>query len=181
MKSVTLSSGLGQFIAVAAPIGALLITLFIVYPAWGRYGDVQKKIARQRKELKQLQAAPLPPGDPVLAAADDVPGEPSRFLGEIAALAGKSQCEVRGFETQGDSKAGRSIRPIRSKITVAGRYPNVRAFLAEIHKATRLYVVTDVSLRTGAGGGPGQTEATVGIERYVAPVTLVAASAQPGG
>jgi hypothetical protein len=182
MRPISLNSGFSQFVAVMAPIGALLITLLVVYPAWGRYSEVRARVQMQEAELRALKAAPLPPRDPVLPAADQAPGEPSQFLGEMAALAGASQCEITGLDTQQSQSAPSArVQPLRTKITVAGRYPAIRAFLARIQNASRLYVVTELSVR---GRAPGtavdevghRVDATIGIERYVAPVQVSTAS-----
>src|SRR5689334_13812928 len=47
-------------VAVVIPLVALCLSLFVVYPAWGRYNGLRAQIAQQERELSDLRTAPLP-------------------------------------------------------------------------------------------------------------------------
>lgn len=180
---VSASPQFQQILAVGVPIVALVISLAVVYPAWGRYGEIREQVDKQQKELATLKATPLPPRDPVLPAVNDSPAESALFLGQIVALTLAPQCRFVGLDTApgAGAKAGSAIRPVRTKVEVEGQYPQIRQFLAQVAGAPRLFVVTslDVASRPSSQPGqlPGGLHATVELERYLVPATGAAKSA----
>ena len=166
-----------QRLAIFVPLIALALSLFVVYPAWGRYGALNQQIARQRDDLEKLKAEP-PPVAPGLVAptADDVPSEPPEFLGEIRSLAAEANCHLAGFDLSPSDKsvAVGAVRAVRAKIDLEANYVQIRDFLFRLNHAGRLLAVTDLTL-ISADTGPrgtapsGPLHATLNIERYVAP------------
>jgi len=171
---VAFKASAASFAAVMAPIIAMLLTLTVVYPTWIRYTAIREEIETRSAYLRRLEAAQLPAHGSLVAAADDIPGEPSAFLGEMAALANASQCELTGLALVPTLPEPGTIRPIRVNITIAGTYPAIRSFLARLRRTQRLFVVAEVSLHAIgdsrlAAAPVRRVEATIGIERYVAP------------
>jgi hypothetical protein len=175
-----------MLLAFGVPIAALLISLFIVYPAWGRYGEQQDRITHLQAELSALKAAPVPPPVRTQPAADDTPAESSQFLGQMNRAAAGAQCALISLDAASvaSSKAGSAkdpseVRAVRARIVVEGPFRQIRSLLWELQHGTRLFVVTDLSLAHSASGSnkqagqatetDGRVRATIGLERYVAP------------
>ncbi len=180
MQAFRMNPEIQQRLAVVVPLLALGLSLFVVYPGWGRYGQLKDKITAQRKELADLKAAEPPQPGPVQPTANDQPSEPSEFLGLITQLASQTQCTISGLDASSVEKAKDAsvVRNIRARVEVQGRYPNVRQFLSMISHSPRLLVVTDVTVASltsvGNPGLPqaaqsGLVRATIEIERYIAP------------
>lgn len=174
MRRFQLSPKAQEVLAVSVPILALLISLMGVYPSWGRYTEQRREVQKQRQELAKLKAAPLPPRDPVLPAAEDLPSESAQFLGQIAALTIVPQCRLVGLDTAAMAPpvSNGRIKAVRTKVEVEGRYPQIRRFLAQLASAPRLFVVAglDISLQHRSRSQPGEAgalRAVVDVERYV--------------
>lgn len=173
-----------QRVAVVVPLLALAISMFLVYPAWGRYRNLQEKVDKQHKELKQLTEAALPTPGPIQPAGPDQASEPAEFLGLMTRLTMQANCEFLGLENTAVEKRkdNTAVRPVRAKVDIQGRYPAVRKFLSELSRAPRLLVVSDIMLSavtqaTSKTGAPtGLVRATIEVERYVAPPLPVAVS-----
>jgi hypothetical protein len=172
MRLATISPQNQQRLAVLAPLVALFLSLFVVYPAWGRYNDLRAENEKKGRELEALRAIPIPEPGPVRPAADDLPSELPQFLGHISALAAVANCRIVGFESlpaAGKEEAATGgVRARQAKVELEDPYPRVRDFLAQLARADRLFVVAGVELSRGKG----QAEAlhtTITIERYVAP------------
>jgi len=162
-------------IVVAAPLLALAVTLLLVYPAWSQLGIAQRDVLEKEKTLRTLQET-QPRVERVIPAAEDRPGEPARFLGEINDLAAAAGCTFRNYDVQatstpppssppagnpasgspasgspasGSPPAGSetsNVRPLQVKITLVGSYADIREFLARLARAPRIYTVTALSL-----------------------------------
>lgn len=165
-----------QRLAVLVPLVALGLSLFVVYPAWGHYGELNQSIQQRRNELKELKAAPpITPG-PLAAAADDVPSEPPQFLGDIRRMAADAHCRLIGFDLSppGQNASSGPVRALRARIEMEAEFVQVRDFLFRLNHTDRLFVVTDLALTTSLANNPaipvtGPLHATIEIERYVAP------------
>ena len=179
MRLTTISPENQQRIAVVVPIVALVLSLFVVYPAWGRYGELNGKIGKQRAELNTLRNSPIPAPGPIKPTADYQPSEPPQFFGMISALAQQAGCRVVGYDiisSTDKTKAEGPIRALRAKVEIEAEYPQIRAFLTRLSEAPRLFVVTDLSImrstgsaRASQGVPTGPLKAAIEIERYVAP------------
>src|SRR5690242_11980149 len=99
MRAPTVSPATQQVVVVALPLLALAVTLLLVYPAWTQLGEARSDVAQKEKTLRTLQETPLT-RERVIPAAEDRPGEPARFLGEINDLALASGCSFKGWEVQ---------------------------------------------------------------------------------
>lgn len=186
LGNVTLGPQVQQLLAVGVPLAAIGLTLGVVYPTWGRLQTVRLRVAQQQAELRELRAAPLPPRDPVLPAADDVPSEPSLFIGTIAQMAASHQCDLISLVVQGEEtpKGSELIRPVRTRITVRGRYVQIRSLISQLKRSPRLYVLTDLDVNSTFGSGRptygrGNLTAAMTLERYVTPPMTLTASAAP--
>lgn len=170
-----------QKLAIFVPLIALVLSLFVVYPAWGHYGELARKVEAQRHELEKLKAAPDIARDPVAPAADDVPTEAPQFFGQMKALAAEARCEVKVDAGSPDKVQNiGAVRSVRGRVDMDASYIQVRDFLFRLSHANRLFAVTDLSLTKATGGGrmsvpAGPLHATIEIERYVIP------SAKPAG
>jgi len=161
------------------PIVALLLSLFVVYPTWGRYTDLRTRIGVQRAERDGLRAAPRPDVGAVVPAENDLPSEPPKFLGQVRLLADLAGCRVKGFELSPTPKSeGQPARAVRAHVEIEGRYSQIRNFLVSLTSAPRLYVITELNMEAAKIPGsnqPGavlgiksnQLNAGIGIERYV--------------
>src|SRR5437763_16824462 len=99
MRGLSMSPGTQQIVVVAAPLLALAVTLLLVYPTWSELGEAQRQVAQKETTLRTLQETP-PRVEHVIPAAEDRPGEPARFLGELTDLAAASGCTFRGWDVQ---------------------------------------------------------------------------------
>jgi hypothetical protein len=186
MPFVAVRPEIQQRLAIFVPIIALVLSLFVVYPAWGRYGELNQKIAQQQSQLRDLKATPVVAPGPVAPTAADLPSEPPQFLGEMRKMATEANCRVVGFDITPSDKATTTgpVRAVRAKIDLEARYVQVRDFLYQLDHAARLYVVTDLTMTAAAPVGAqsaataspnvpaasaGLLHATIEIERYVAP------------
>ena len=180
MQAFRMNPEIQQRLAVVVPLLALGLSLFVVYPGWGRHGVLKDKITAQRKELADLKAAAPPQPGTVQPTANDQASEPSEFLGLITQMASQTQCMVSGLDASTVEKAKDTsvIHNIRARVEVQGRYPGVRQFISMISHSPRLLVVTDVtlaSLTSVANPGlpqaaqSGLVRATIEVERYIAP------------
>jgi Tfp pilus assembly protein PilO len=175
LRLITISPENQQRLAVLVPLVALALSLFVVYPAWGRYSDLQSKIEQQQQELNTLKSTPVPEPGPVRPAAEAQPTEPPQFLAQIAFMAAVAHARIIGFDlvpAEGARESG-TVRAVRAKIDLEGQYYQMREFLAQLARADRLYVVADMNL-TPSGGAKqaapgGSVHATFTIERYVTP------------
>lgn len=178
MSLLTLKPENQQRLAVFVPIIALILSLFVVYPAWGRYRELKMAIRAQRTELETLRATPIPPAGSVDPTAQDSPSEPPQFLGRIRSMAAETGCRLSGFDVSATEKKGTApLRAVRARVELEGQYYQVRNFVMQLGRAPRLYVITDFSL---AGKPPpgqqaaihsqtGPLHASIEIERYVSP------------
>jgi hypothetical protein len=179
MPLLTIKPENQQRLAVFVPLVALTLSVFVVYPAWGRYRGLQATIQTHRKELETLKATPIPPIGAVTPTAEDKPSEPPQFLGQIRSLAAESGCRVRGFDvSSNDKKEADPVRPVRARVELEGHFYQVRNFLTQLNHTPRLYVVTDFSLtgKTLAEQSANRAQmdllrASIEIERYVSPAT----------
>jgi hypothetical protein len=180
MSLLTIKPENQQRLAVLVPIVALVLSLFVVYPALGRYRALQATIQTERNELTTLRATPIPQIGPVVPTAEDSPSEPPQFLGQIRTLAAAAGCRLSGFEVSPTEKKAHSpLRAVRSRVELDGQFYQVRNFLTQLGGAPRLYVVTDFSLtnqqstsgQTAKSSQTGPLRASIEIERYVAAAT----------
>ncbi|MCW3097138.1 MAG: Pilus assembly protein PilO [Chthonomonadaceae bacterium] len=180
MPLLTIKPENQQRLAVLVPIIALILSLFVVYPAQGRYRDLQKTIQTERKELETLRATPIPTVGPVAPTAEESPSEPPAFLGQIRMLAAETGCRVSGFDVSAaGSKDTAPLRVVRARVELEGQFYQIRNFLTQLGRAPRLYVVTDFSLTGKTPVGPQSANsspsnllhASIEIERYVASAT----------
>jgi len=187
-------------IVVAAPLLALAVTLLLVYPAWSQLGIAQRDVLEKEKTLRTLQET-QPRVERVIPAAEDRPGEPARFLGEINDLAAAAGCTFRNYDVQatstpppssppagnpasgnpasGSPPAGSetsNVRPLQVKITLVGRYADIREFLSRLARAPRIYTVTALSLAPETTSSKNvlpdeRLVAILTIERYLVSAT----------
>jgi len=180
MRIATVSPGTQQMIIVLLPLLALAASLLLVYPEWMQLGTAQREVAQKEQRLRTLQETP-PTIESVIPAVEDRPGEPARFLGEINDLAAVSGCTFRGWEVQTSgtppSEGAKSeVRPVQVKITLAGRYADIRQFLARLSGAPRIYTVTALSLAPAPDSEKNilpdaRLVAILTIERYLVSAT----------
>lgn len=168
-------------LAIAMPIAALLLSLFVVYPTWGRYTALLSTLTADRKALDVLKASPRPDVGPIRAVEEGLPSESPGFLGQVRRLAQLSGCRMKGFDVSaGPAQPVGIVRAVRSHVELEGRYPQIRDFLLRVVYAPRLYVVTECTVvpaattvsavgRKEAGSAPGTLRASIEIERYVTP------------
>ncbi|HLV81296.1 MAG TPA: hypothetical protein VKT32_13505, partial [Chthonomonadaceae bacterium] len=163
-------------LAILVPLVALALSLFVVYPAWGNYNDLNQRIARQRSDLQKLKEAPpiAAPGL-VAPAADDMPSEPPEFLGVIRSVSAGANCRLVGFDLSPSGKAAGdgSVRAVRANIELEANYVQIRDFLFRLQRTGRLLAVTHLALNAAEEGSKGTASsgplhATIEIERYVA-------------
>jgi hypothetical protein len=179
MRPLTVSPENQQRLAIAVPIIALLLSLFVVYPTWGRYTALLETAKQNRTELAKLRAEVIPDVGKNLPAAADLPSEPPDFYRQLQLVAGISQCRIMNFDLGGTGKQEDGpVRAVRAHVELEARYNEVRAFLANLAAAPRLYVVTECSVATQIKSGtsspvrtaakdPSLLRATIEIERYV--------------
>lgn len=171
MRLATISPQNQQRLAVLVPLVALFLSLFVVYPAWGRYHDLRAENEKRGRELEALRTIPIPEPGPVRPAEEDLPSEPPQFLGHISALAAAANCRIVGFESlpAGEKEAAASgVRARQAKVELEDPYPRVREFLTQLARANRLFVVAGLQLSRGKGQAE-TLHTTITIERYVAP------------
>jgi hypothetical protein len=180
MAASSISPVTQQRIAVFVPIIALVLSLFVVYPAYGRYNATRAKIDKKKVELETLRNTPLPPATNLRPTADDLPSEPPQFLGQINAIAAATRCEMPLFDISSSTSTAVApdkespIRALRGKVEIDADYPRIRAFLVELSRASRLFVVTGLEITPNKPSMPGGStneplHAKIEIERYVAP------------
>jgi hypothetical protein len=189
MRLFGLSPVAQQRAAVLVPVVALVLSLFVVYPAWGRYGELQTKIEKQQAELRGLRSYALPKPGPVKPTVDWMPSEPPQFFGYVSALAQSAGCRMVGYDivpTQKTSAEG-PIRALRAKVELEAEYPQIRTFLARLAEADRLFVVTEMTVGKPKTTGPaaaigpaGTVQASVEIERYVSAAATPKSPGSPG-
>ena len=191
MRFFSISPENQQRLAVLVPLLALVLSLFVVYPAWGRYSDLKTQLADKREDLAKLKATPMPQPSLKMPAVPGLPSEPPQFLAHMNALAAASGARVTGFDlTAGGTGKAEAMGPVsaaRANLEVTGTYVDIRRFLEQLATTDRLYVVTDVDVSSakgagaqGAGAQPvvaGPLTAKLTIERYV----TAAAGTQPAG
>jgi hypothetical protein len=174
MPVMNIDTATQRVLAVGMPLVAVALSLLIVYPGWGRYHELKAEVAAERVRLRDLREAPVPAPAAAQAAAVDVESEPSHFIGEITALARASGCEITGLDVEPQKQKPDDealVRPIRSRVTLSGSFPQVRSFLLQLSRASRLYTVVDLTVQRPSGGRDdgraAAVSATVTIERYV--------------
>jgi hypothetical protein len=178
MALTSISPAMQQRLAVAVPIVALGISLFVVYPAWGRYQDLQVEAGKLEKELATLKENPVEPPGPVLPADKRSDEESAGFLRLTQDLANASGCRLMGMNSAPtESKADQLARPIRTAVELEAPYPRIRGFLFQVANADRVLSVTDVRISSPGStssqpfGNTGLLKADIGIERYVTTAT----------
>ena len=178
MQYISIKSRTQLWLVIGMPVLALALSLFVIFPLWGGYRKQAEQVKKQRAALNALQTAPLPPPNPVVSAAIDVPSEPNDFVSTLTSMAVANGCEIAGLEMTrtAEEKAESLVRPVRAKLTLSASYSGLRAFLDQLRRAGRLYVVTELSLDTGPSQStaslPGRRlNAILTIERYVTPPT----------
>jgi hypothetical protein len=176
MSFFNLSPEIQQRLAIFVPLVALVLSLFVVYPAWGRYGALNDKIAQQQRELSDLKRTPVFTPGPVKPAEDYSPTEPPTFLAQIKKLALEAHCAIPQYDISDTGKVTDKgpVRAYRAQFVLEGAYVQIRDFLYRLNHADRLYVVTDLTITSSSPGSPatasyGPLRASIEIERYVAP------------
>src|SRR6266852_6918220 len=101
MRLITINPVAQQRLAVAVPIVALVLSLFVVRPAWGHYGDLKQENEKKSGELRRLVETPIPDPGPVSPTADATSTEPPQFMGMIRQMAQKSICLIAAFDSNG--------------------------------------------------------------------------------
>jgi hypothetical protein len=179
MRPVTISPDNQQRLAIGVPIIALLLSLFVVYPTWGRYRTLLEIVQKDRADLAALRAAPNPDVGRNTPAIPGLPSEPPLFLGQLKILAQLSGCRLVNYDNVGTVKQDEGlVRAVRARVDIESRYNGVRAFLRNLAEAPRLYVVTECTVVNKVKAGlpipprtihedPGLVRATIEIERYV--------------
>lgn len=174
MRLITINPVAQQRLAVAVPIIALGLSLFVVYPAWGRYRELGQDNEKKAGELRRLnETAPPNPGH-VSPAWDANSTEPPQFMGIIRAMAEKSGCFIASFDStgSGETKEEGPVRSVRARLDLIGSYAQIRSFIWKLSHSDRLYVLTDLSIgnstsHAGKSLAPGLVRASLNIERYV--------------
>ncbi|MCX6362460.1 MAG: hypothetical protein NT029_21925 [Armatimonadetes bacterium] len=179
-----------QRAAIWVPIVAVLLSVLVVYPAWGRYSRLRADVEQKEAQLKAVLSRPVPARRSVVPTADPKPDEPPRFLEEMRAVARASHCTMVGFDltpketakpkTSSEepakpdpNKPPEIIRTVRAKVEVEAGYPAVRAFMSTVLSAPRLYAITSVELTRSQLVAGATCRAVVEIERYILdPVAL---------
>lgn len=188
-----------QKLAVGVPILAVIVSLIIIVPAWGRNAELTAQLGRDRAELAALRSAAPPELSGTEPAADPSPEEAAVFQTEVRSMAAKAGCALAGYDllqTQaadaakesttgqsGDSSAAAAgLRAQRVKVDVTGTYQQIRSLLWQIAHARRLYVINElvISLEKRTGAAVEPLSATIGIERYVASIPASAGTATGG-
>lgn len=176
MKPSTAPPQTQQWLAVLAPIIAIVVSVMLVYPAWAHHGELTARTNQHYSELQTIRSNPPPPIGNRIPAAEPMPAEPSQFLGEIRNLAAGADCAMTGFDmTQvpGAPLSDQAVKAVRAKVDIKGTYKQVRNFLWQCVHYPRLLVITEttLSLEHAANvGGPSSEvlTASIGIERYLA-------------
>jgi hypothetical protein len=176
-----------QRLAVAVPLIALALSLFVVYPGWTHWRQLLAEADQKRVRLSNLQATPIPLPGARRPAAEDTPSEPPEFLADMQRIAAASGCGFVGFDltlppapvsgeeelAQGgnkkpdEPKAPPLVKPVRAKIEVEADYARVRQFVQGIIGASRLYAIASLEVKNANKRIPELLAATVEIERYV--------------
>ena len=172
-----------QKVAIFVPIVALILSVGVVYPGFNNYQETKAKVDTQRSEYLALKNQPLPQPNPKQATVLTAPSEPPQSVGELTKIAEAAGCKVSGFDlgvvanakaAAAEEKAGGTVRPKRSRLNLVAHYPQVREFLAQLQRAPRVFVVTELNLSTqltvpgtSVHPAPGTLDASVEIERYV--------------
>src|SRR5258708_5728753 len=174
MKLISINPVAQQRLAVAVPIVAVVLSLFVVRPACGRYGDLKQDNEKKSGEIRRMVETPIPRPGPVRPADDSTSTEPPQFMGMIRLTAQKSSCLIATFDSNGagETKQEGPVRNIRAKLDLIGTYPQIRSFLWNLSHSHRLYVVTDLSISTNTpipaqALSRGAVRASFNIERYV--------------
>jgi hypothetical protein len=178
MRPLTISPENQQRLAIAVPSIALLLSLFVVYPTWGRYRDLLETVKKDRADLAALQAQGIPNIGANVPAVPNLPSEPPEFLGQLRIIAQLSECTLTGFDISGTAKKEEGpVKAVRARVEIDSRYNGIRQFLANLSSAPRLYVVTECSVASKVKAGqpgarttyedPSILRATIEIERYV--------------
>ena len=132
------------------------------------------KVEQQQVELNTLRSVTAPADSPVTAAVPALPSEPPEFMGQVNEIAGAANCRVNGFDLKpsaGSIDAG-PVKAVHAQIMLIARYADIRNFVAQLARAPRVLVITELTLapapRTENDGlYAGALQATVEIERYV--------------
>lgn len=182
MKIFTNNTANQQRIAVLVPVIALALSVFVVYPAWGRYQELQDTVEQKRTALNELKAAPLPQPGAIAPSADDLPTEPPQFLGMVSRFAMEANCEVVGIDMTSTNKLKSEgpISPVKARIDLEGSYGQIRNFLVLLGQAPRMLAITNVVIsnknvettnsRPNVPPPVGRIHASFEIERYIAPI-----------
>ena len=191
MTASRLSPAAQQRIAIAVPLVALVVSVFVVYPSYLNYRKLGEEIEDKAVRLNNLLQTPIPLASTIQPAAADTPSEPPEFLASIREMATEARCELVGFDLTlppapvsgekelalgGNKPEGETkkevvspVRPVRAKIEVKSDYDGIRQLLRGIILAPRLYAVAgcEVQPNDGSNGQGHSVRATIEIERYV--------------
>jgi len=173
-RPLRVSLAVQQFLAVSIPLLALAISVLVVYPQWQAANDLHTEIAGKRAQLSSLEATPLPDPSGKRPAVRDTETEQSEFLGAITGLAASAGCDVVALDAEATAGEGPAtlVRPLRTKLTVRGRYGQIRVLLSRLNRSSRLYVVRELSAvpttdNLGIAVSGRILDTTITIDRYV--------------
>jgi hypothetical protein len=184
MNHSTLSPELQQRLAIVVPIVALLISLFVVYPAWGRYTTLQariekqkKELAAQQKDLTALRARLSQEAQKGAATVEDQPAELPEFMQKIRDMARRAHCGIEDLTVPRPPKPDAGVvQVLEAHVELEGSYPQIRDFLSRLNRGPRLSVVANFSLvgsvpqtQPGKPAAAHRLRAAIDIERFVAP------------
>lgn len=187
MRFSRLSPQTQQRLAILVPVVALVISIFVVYPGFVRWRELQAEIADRSKRLADLRATPIPLSSTIQPAVPDTPSEPPEFLAAVREMTFSTGCDLVGFDltlppappsgeqelAQGGNKPKEEqtkpspIRPVRAKIEVRADYDGLRRLLKAIIQAPRLYAIASCEVQPADASTGQPLRAAVEIERYV--------------
>ena len=186
MRPLTASTQTQQWLAFFVPVIALLISILIVYPAWGSHRELGRDISQKRDELQKLQSAILPAMNQGIPAVDTSAGESSQFIADIRQLGARSGSVVMGYDTSkvSDEATANGIRSLQTSVSLRGNYKQIRSFLWLITHNPRFLTVTNSLLELDEStlrddGRP--LTASITIERYVEAPTAAGLTPAPKG
>lgn len=173
---------LQKALAVLLPLVALLLGIFLVYPAYTGLETQQAALRSAQSELAKLRAESVVAEDRIIPAVVADEEEPNLFVGELRTIARASGCEFRQVTMLTPGSRSSEVQARRARLTVRGTYAGVRRLLANLKLYRRLLAVTDLT----ASEEPGRqvldrsaiVRAEMTIERYVA---MPGSSVTPGG
>lgn len=160
--------------------GALVVGIFLVFPTYQNFQDLEKQIQRKNAELQskseyffqltsisrklQEYQAQLSKIDTAIPESVSIPA----LLNILQSKASKSGLVVKELESASiqDNTSNLRLKDISITITLAGSYSSLKEFISDLEASSKLFTIKKISFKSPEKGGSFEFKLSIVTHSY---------------